>query len=93
MTFNILSYIQTNAFLVVGQLGGKFVSTLLNTASKNIETTLIQLELAGEYSDEGFRSAMKGVASAAQRGAGAIGPKQSPAKETPTTITTITVKR
>ena len=63
------------AFSVVGQLGGKFVSTLLNTASKNIETTLIQLELAGEKPDEGFRAAMKGLASAAQRGAGAIEPK------------------
>lgn len=59
---------------LVAQLGGKFISTLLNTASKNIETTLIELELAGEPPDDGFRAAVKGLSTAAQRGANAMVP-------------------
>jgi hypothetical protein len=62
---------------LMGQLGGKFVSTLLKTASKNIETTLIELELAGENPDEPFRTSMKGLSTAAQRGANLLVPDRS----------------
>lgn len=59
---------------LVAALGGKFVSTLLHTASKNIDTTLTELELAGEPPDAGFREAVKGLSTAAQRGAAALTP-------------------
>jgi hypothetical protein len=62
---------------LMGQLGGKFVSTLLKTASKNIDTTLIELELAGENPDELFRTSMKGLSTAAQRGADLLVPDRS----------------
>jgi hypothetical protein len=62
---------------LVAQLGGKFISTLLNTASKNIDTTLIELELAGEHQDDSFRAAVKGLSTAAQRGATAMAPSNS----------------
>lgn len=62
---------------LVAQLGGKFVSTLLNTASKSIETTLTEVELAGEPPNDGFRAAVKGLSTAAQRGATAIAPNSN----------------
>jgi hypothetical protein len=54
---------------LLGQLGGKFVATLLSTASKNIDTVLIELELSGEDDDPIFKGTVKGLSSAAQRGA------------------------
>ena len=60
---------------LLGQLGSKFTATLLNTASKNIDTTLTELELAGESPNEAFRTTVKGLSSAAQRSASAIAPK------------------
>lgn len=60
---------------LLGQLGSKFTASLLNTASKNIETTLIELELAGESPNEVVRTAAKSLASAAQQGASTIAPK------------------
>jgi len=68
---------------LVGQLGSKFTASLLNTASKNIETTLTELELAGESPNEAFRATVKGLSSAALRGASTIAPKS--AKEATTT--------
>ena len=62
---------------LLGQLGSKFTASLLSTASKNIETTLIELDLAGEPPNEVFRSAARGLASAAQQGASTIAPKKS----------------
>lgn len=59
---------------LVGKLGGKFASALLNTASDNIDSTLRELEHSGELPDSGFRSTVKGFSSAAQRGADAITP-------------------
>jgi hypothetical protein len=59
---------------MVAQLGGKFFATLLNTASYNIETTLSELEEAGEAPDEGVRSVWRGIAAAAQRGATVVSP-------------------
>lgn len=54
---------------LMGQLGGKFASTLLRTASYNIETTLAALEAAGQKPDHVTRATVKGLANVAQRGA------------------------
>lgn len=62
---------------LVAQLGGKFVATLLNTASMNIETTLTELELAGESPDGNVRSAFKGLSTVALRGATAMYPQKN----------------
>jgi hypothetical protein len=51
------------------RLGGKFVSTLLQTASQNIETTLVELERAGSVPNAPL---FRGLSTAAQRGAQAI---------------------
>jgi hypothetical protein len=55
------------------RLGGKFVSTLLQAASQNIDTTLVELERAGSVpTGPLFRTAVKGLSTAAQQGAQAI---------------------
>jgi len=59
---------------LVGVLGGKFASALLNTASLNIETTLSELEQAGKSPDEFVRVTAKGISVAAQRSAAALTP-------------------
>lgn len=59
------------------QLGGKFVSTLLKTASMNIEATLSELERAGQQPDLRFKTTAKGLSSAAQRGATVFAKDQS----------------
>mmetsp|Transcript_38380 Transcript_38380/g.79797 ORF Transcript_38380/g.79797 Transcript_38380/m.79797 type:complete len:366 (-) Transcript_38380:990-2087(-) len=58
---------------LVGQLGSKFASTLLNTASSNIETTLHELEQAGQRTDGMLRVTAKGLSDVAQRGAHVLG--------------------
>lgn len=52
----------------IGKLGGKFASTLLNTASQNIETTLDQLE----HADFGVVATAKGLSDVAKNGATVI---------------------
>lgn len=59
---------------LVGVLGGKFASALLNTASLNIEKTLSELEMAGKGPDEFVRVTAKGISAAAQRSAAALTP-------------------
>lgn len=54
---------------MMGKLGGSFVSSLLKTASSNIETTLSELERAGKEPDGVTRVTAKRLSSAAQRGA------------------------
>ena len=54
---------------LIGQLGGKFVSTLLKTANMNIENSLSELEKSGENTDPILRSAARGLSSLADRGA------------------------
>ena len=62
---------------LLGQLGSRFTATLLSNASKDIETTLTELELAGEPPNEAFRTAAKSLSSAAQQGASTIAPKST----------------
>ena len=57
---------------LVGELGSKFVSKLLKTASTNIETTLDELEKEGRRTDQAFRATAKSFAKAAERGASAL---------------------
>jgi predicted unusual protein kinase regulating ubiquinone biosynthesis (AarF/ABC1/UbiB family) len=57
---------------LVGQLGGKFASTLLKTASANIESTLKHDSL----SDELTNTAAKTLSNLASRGAEAISPQK-----------------
>ena len=64
---------------LLGQLGSKFTASLLTTASKNIETTLIELDLAGESPSEAIQTVARGLASAAQQGASTILPKMNEA--------------
>jgi hypothetical protein len=52
---------------LLGQLSGKFVNTLLRTASFNIDTTLSELEKAGSPTDMFVRASAKRLSSAAQR--------------------------
>jgi hypothetical protein len=60
---------------LMGRLGGKFASTLLRTASYNIETTLDELSRADETpSDRLFTSVAKSLSTAAERGASALFP-------------------
>jgi hypothetical protein len=55
------------------RLGGKFVSTLLQTASQNIDTTLVELERVGNMPNGPmFRTTAKGLSAAAQQGAQAF---------------------
>lgn len=56
---------------LVGQLGGKFASTLLKTASANIESTLTSIEKEAS-SDELTNSAAKTLSKLASRGADAL---------------------
>jgi hypothetical protein len=58
---------------LLGQLGTKFVATLLSTASSNVETTLAQLD-SGDVLDEGFQQVMKNLSTVAQRSAIALAP-------------------
>ena len=60
---------------LVGQLGRKGVSTLLKTANMNIERTLSELERSGKNPDPAFRATVKGLSSAAERGAKAFSPQ------------------
>jgi hypothetical protein len=55
---------------LVGQLGTKFVATLLQKASDNIDTTLTELE--GKETDQILRVAARGLSNAAQQGAKTI---------------------
>jgi hypothetical protein len=61
---------------LITQLGGKFVSTLLRTASSNIETTLAELEMVGRHPDGVTRTTVKSLSSMAQRGASALSPEK-----------------
>jgi hypothetical protein len=61
---------------LISQLGGKFASTLLRTASSNIETTLAELELLGRHPDGVTRTTMKSLSSMAQRGASTLSPEK-----------------
>lgn len=85
---------------LVGQLGGKFVSTLLTTASSNIDQTLLELEqeeatMSGsnniqkqpQIDNELFVATVKSMSTAAQRGAEVI--RSSTSYVTPTTTATI----
>jgi hypothetical protein len=67
---------------LLGQLGTKFVSTLLNTASTNIETTLHQLEISGgTVPDENVKVVFKGLSNVAQRSATALSPGRKEQEE------------
>mmetsp|Transcript_16406 Transcript_16406/g.22842 ORF Transcript_16406/g.22842 Transcript_16406/m.22842 type:complete len:724 (-) Transcript_16406:35-2206(-) len=57
---------------LVGQLGGKFASSLLKTASKNIDTTLTEIETTGEDLDQLTKVAAQSISSVATQGADAI---------------------
>lgn len=57
---------------LVGRLGTKFVSKLLETANVNIEKTLSELELTGKSPDPAFRATVKGLSTAASRGASVL---------------------
>jgi hypothetical protein len=60
---------------LLGQLGTKFVATLLSTASSNVETTLAQLDSkSGDVLDDGFKLVMKNLSAVAQRSAIAMSP-------------------
>jgi hypothetical protein len=60
---------------LLGQLGTKFVATLLSTASSNVETTLAQLDSkSGDVLDDGFKLVMKNLSTVAQRSAIAMSP-------------------
>jgi uncharacterized protein (DUF2267 family) len=67
--------IPTYAPMLAG-LGGKFIGTLLRTASSSIDTTVIELELAGEQTNvDVVQAVAKGLSSAAERGAGILAPE------------------
>ena len=57
---------------LLGGVGRKFASILLKTASKNVETTLEELERAGTEPDEVTKFTVRGFSSAAERGASTI---------------------
>jgi hypothetical protein len=61
---------------LITQLGGKFLSTLLRTASSNIETTLTELESVGRHPDGVTRTTVRSLSSIAQRGASAFSPEK-----------------
>jgi hypothetical protein len=61
---------------LITQLGGKFLSTLLRTASSGIETTLTELESVGRHPDGVTRTTMTSLSSIAQRGASALSPEK-----------------
>jgi hypothetical protein len=61
---------------LITQLGGKFLSTLLRTASSNIETTLTELESVGRHPDGVTRTTVRSLSSIAQRGASALSPEK-----------------
>jgi len=58
---------------LMGKMNSKFASTLLKTASSNIEATLLELEKAGRQSDPVLKLSAKGLASAAERGSNILG--------------------
>ena len=67
---------------LLGQLGTKFVSTLLNTASTNIESTLHQLETTGDtVPDANLKVVFKGLSNVAQRSATALSPARNQQEE------------
>lgn len=75
---------------LLGQLGTKFVSTLLNTASTNIETTLFQLEVSGDaVPDANLKVVFKGLSNVAQRSATALSPGRKEVEES--TVSSLTV--
>ena len=57
---------------LLGRLGSKFASTLLRTASYNIDSTLEELGNADEKPDRLFTATARGLSSAAERGASAL---------------------
>jgi hypothetical protein len=57
---------------LLGRVGGKFVSTLLRTASYNIDTTLEELANDDKTPDRLFTATAKRLSSAAERGASAL---------------------
>lgn len=63
------------------QLGGKFLSTLLSTASSNLETTLSDLERSGAATNAGFRATVKGLSTVAQRSASVLSPSPDDSPE------------
>jgi hypothetical protein len=65
---------------LLGQLGGKFASTLLRTASHNIDSTLEELANTEQMPDPLFTATVKGLSSAAERGAAALSPPLSAVK-------------
>lgn len=67
---------------LLGQLGTKFVGTLLEKASTNIDTTLTEIE--GDQSDPLLVAAARGLSTAAQQGAKTI--KQNAQEEEATAI-------
>ena len=67
---------------LLGQLGTKFVSTLLTTASKNIESTLYELDVSGDaVPDENVKVVFKGLSNVALRGATALSPGRKEKEE------------
>jgi predicted unusual protein kinase regulating ubiquinone biosynthesis (AarF/ABC1/UbiB family) len=57
---------------LVGQLGGKFASILLKTASNNIDTTLEEMDHNNDEQDQLVKAAARSLSTAATRGADAI---------------------
>jgi hypothetical protein len=58
---------------LVGQLGSRFVASLLTKASENIETTLTEMDLVqGRNNDQLLKTAARGLSSAAKQGATAF---------------------
>ena len=75
---------------LLGQLGTKFVSTLLSTASTSIETTLHQLEVTGDaVPDANLKVVFKGLSNVAQRSATALSPARNELEES--TVSSLTV--
>ena len=54
---------------MVGQLGSRFISSLFQKASENIESTLAEMDESNENGDQLMKAAAKGVSSVASQGA------------------------
>jgi hypothetical protein len=77
---------------LVGQLGSKFVASLLTKASENIETTLVEMDLQGNNNDQLLKTAARGLSSAAKQGATAF-QQQTTKSESKDKSPSITVSR
>jgi hypothetical protein len=77
---------------LVGQLGTKFVSTLLSTASANIESTLTDLE-ESTVPDESFKILIKGVSNVAKQGATVILPSRKELDEVASSSLAVSSRR